>query len=325
LDPEDADYYYFVAAVHFDGGRRREALRAAEDGLRHDPRHLQCANLRGLCLAQMGNSAEAAASIERALEFDPEYYWSHENRARLALDDGEVEKAFTHYREALRLNPNSEAARDGLVRSLKSRNRAYRFLFWMSDWSDERHSTRRLGVVGAAIGVLTLLMLSLGAPFPQALVSSVFLTTMGIFVGRWLFRTFAESFFVFLLRFDEMGRRALTADEIRRANFTVGSTAAAVGLIAAAVGFRMPLLGAAAVLALLSPFPLDFIFRQPRGSLRLWATLDYLGFAAATAVLTVLSFVVPILGFLWMIHGVAAAHRLIVRRADFRRAVAHLS
>jgi hypothetical protein len=171
---------------------------------------------------------------------------------------------------------------------------------------------------------MTLFFMALRISFPSALAAATVVVTMGIFVAARLFRMFAEPCFVFLLRFDELGRRVLSADEMRWANFTVGSLAAAAGLLAAAVGFRMPLLGAAAILALLTPFPLNFIFRQPRGRLRLWATLDYLGFTVVTALLTASAFAVPILGFLWMIHGVAAAHRWIVRPADFPRAMAAL-
>jgi tetratricopeptide (TPR) repeat protein len=323
LAPYDADYHYFLAAVHYDYGRRSEALRAADEGLRHDPLHVQCANLRALCLAHFGDSVRAAATLEQALANDPEYYWSHENRGKLAAGEGDVEKALAHYREALRLNPQSEEARSGLVHSLKSRNRAYRFLFWLFDWSDERHGSRRLGVAAVAV-LLLALVLSRGMEPAGAIIAALFIVTGGVFAARIFFRHFADPFFVCLLRFDQLGRRALSADEVRRANLAVGSLVAACGLLVTGIVFRMPLVGFAALPAILCPFPLHFIFRQPPGGLRLWATLDYLGFMLVMAFLLLLSFALPILGFLWCIHGVAAVYRLISRRAEYRRAMARL-
>jgi len=317
LEPTDADYHYLQAAIDYDHGRWRQALRGAEEGLKHQPNHVLCANLRALCLSTFGNDAEAASTIDRALAENPEYYWSHQNRGMLALNAGEVEKAFGHYREALRLNPQSAAARDGLVQSLKSRRIMYRALFGLFDISDQRHHKRRLLLCLVVIGALSFALDVLTAP-KQALLIAGVLTVVGYFVANRLFVLYAEPFFLFLLRFDALGRRALSAEEVRRANLALGSLVTAGGLLAAALVFRMPLFGVLAVLAILSPLPLGFIFRQPPGLLRFWAALDYTVLSIVAFLLLGVALAIPFAGAVWMWSGVAAYYGAMLRRAQAR-------
>ncbi|MDP8921430.1 MAG: tetratricopeptide repeat protein [Chloroflexota bacterium] len=54
--------------------------------------------------------------MDRALMLAPEDGQTHANRGWLALRRGERALALAHLREALRLDPESEAARQGLSR-----------------------------------------------------------------------------------------------------------------------------------------------------------------------------------------------------------------
>jgi tetratricopeptide (TPR) repeat protein len=319
LAPTDADYHYYLGAIEFGRDRWGEALEAVEAALEHLPDHVPSANLRALCLARLGMPTEAIAAIDRALAIDPEYAWSHENRATLALADRDVERAFRHFREALRLNPRSEAARDGLIESLKSRHRTYRALFWLFGSSSEEQREGPMVFCFFAFAILSALFGVLKEPL-AAIIASGILTVVGFWAAKRIFRHWAEPFFLFLLRFDDLGRRALSADEVRRANLATLSIATSVGLIAAAFVLRMPLLGILAVIAIFAPHPLNFIFGQPSGVLRLWAAVDYLGLILMSILLVLIPFVGPIVAW----SGVPELHVAMVRRADMRRRKAGL-
>src|SRR5436190_20189123 len=122
LDPEDADFHALEAQVQIDKRDWRSALASAERGLQLDAEHVACTNLRAIALVRLGRKAEAGATIDAALARNPENAVTHANQGWTLLHQGQAEKALEHFREALRLDPGNEWARQGIVEALKARN-----------------------------------------------------------------------------------------------------------------------------------------------------------------------------------------------------------
>jgi len=122
LDPSVADYRALLAGIHLDQRRWREGLAAAEAGLEQDPEHIGCANLRAMALVKLGRRTEAGQAIDTALARNPDSAFTHANQGWTFLEANDPQKALEHFREALRLDPENEWARQGIVEALKARH-----------------------------------------------------------------------------------------------------------------------------------------------------------------------------------------------------------
>src|SRR5690606_12396367 len=136
LEPDEPMYWALLAGIRGQQERWHEALEAADNGLQHDPTHPGCVNLRGLALQMTGRRREAVATTDAALARDPENPMSHFTRGMALLEGGQRQEAMYHFRECLRLDPNFEPAREGIVDALKAANPLYRpilkFSFWLA-------------------------------------------------------------------------------------------------------------------------------------------------------------------------------------------------
>ncbi len=128
LDPEDADYYALLASIRVQQRQWADALHNAELGLAVAPDHVACANLKAMALVNLGRRQEADATIQTTLAKEPENAATHANQGWALLHMGDHKAAMEHFREALRLNPNMEWARQGILEALRARNPIYRIL-----------------------------------------------------------------------------------------------------------------------------------------------------------------------------------------------------
>ena len=139
LEPEDSDQYALLANLHLQESRWREALHAAEQGLQFDPEHVGCTNLRAIALVKLGRKAEAGRTIDTALAKNPDNALTHANQGWTLLEQGQPKKAHEHFREALRLDPQNDWARRGIIEALKARNFIYalmlKYFLWMAKFS----------------------------------------------------------------------------------------------------------------------------------------------------------------------------------------------
>lgn len=136
LNSWNAGYFGQLAAIDVSRYRWTEALKSADEGLAIDPDNETCLNLRAAALTKLGRHAEAATTLEGTLEKHPEDAFSHANRGLTLLHENEPRKAIEHFRESLRLNPNSEWAKEGLLEALRAKSWFYRrvlqFFLWLS-------------------------------------------------------------------------------------------------------------------------------------------------------------------------------------------------
>ena len=210
LEPWDADNFHVLSGVEANRYRWQEALVAAEQGLACDPDHIGCNNLRAMALVKLGRKAEAGQSIDVTLSKNPEDAVTHANQGWTLLEKQKPQEAMTHFREALRLEPNLEWARQGIIEAMKARFFLYRwlltFFLWMSRFSPKVQLALMLGLIfGRSLLANVLQAVPVLAPLEAPL-------TIGYVLFVWMTWT-ASSLFNLILRLDSFGRLVLNADE----------------------------------------------------------------------------------------------------------------
>ena len=68
-----------------------------------------------------GNMDGAIAEYRRALEYDPEYYWAHNNLGLIWDAQGKIDDAIAEFRSATKAYPEMEDIKDNLVRVLRKK------------------------------------------------------------------------------------------------------------------------------------------------------------------------------------------------------------
>ena len=121
-----------LAYVHLK--RYREALDDADQALRLNPARKMAGVVRSSALRGMGETDEAARATAALLASDPNLALGHLMRARDHLTRGAYPDARAAFREALRLDPNSSAARSGLASTLATDHRLYAALLRYNVW-----------------------------------------------------------------------------------------------------------------------------------------------------------------------------------------------
>ena len=201
LDPYDADFYDVLGSVFFKRKDFRKALKTAEAGLEIDPENVDCLNLKARALNLLGQKHLAADSYENAFFQDPDNSLTHTNPGWSYIETGQHQKALQHFQEALRLNPDSEFAREGLVEALKAKHWIYRAVLNLNYKMLTLSSGVRWGMM---IGVIFLVrFIPLLLPLYLVLI---------------FFTWFSNLIFNTLLRFNSYGRYALSQEQIKGSN-----------------------------------------------------------------------------------------------------------
>ena len=285
LDSSDADYFAMLSNIHVDEKRWREALEAAERGLQLDSENIACTNLRAIALVKLGRKAEAGATIDAALSKNPDNAITHANQGWTLLERGEPKRALEHFREALRLDPQNEWARHGIVEALKARNIVYavmlKYFFWMSRF---RGRTQWVIILGGYFGNRMLGVVAAAQPSLAPWILPLRILYVVFALMTWI----ADPLFNLLLRLNRFGRLALSRQQVVAANY-LGTCIflALVGLAGwVAFGTVGPWPFAAAVFGCLA-VPVSGVFKCASG----WPRNTMAIYCAALAIIGVLSLV----------------------------------
>lgn len=276
LDPHDAAFFSLLASVAF--GRRNwpAALDAADQGLAVDPESDGCRNLRAMALRQLGRRAEADATLGDALADDPDNAFTHANQGWSELHAGRPTPALGHFREALRLDPELEFAKAGIVEALKARNVVYRWLLRYFLWMSRLSGAAQWGVL-IGLWVLSRALRTVARENPAF--APFIWPVLGLYVGFALLTWLGEPLFNLLLRFDRFGKYALNPDQ-RRGSEAVGACLFAAAVLVGVAGLTGD--GNWAVAALVPAgliFPMSGIFKADAG----WPRWTMVGYAAVMA------------------------------------------
>lgn len=296
LDPEDADFYALRGSVFLQQQRWRDALVAAEAGLQVDSEDVDCLNVRGVALQKLGRRQEAGQVLDSALAREPENARTHAHRGWSALEAGDTKRALDHFREALRLQPDLDWAREGVVTALKSRNIVYRLLLSYFFWTSRLPSQARWGVImGGYFGRNVLRGIADTTPALRPVLVPVLFALYAFVFLTWI----GDALFDLLLRLDPVGRLALSRRQTVAANGVGLCLLLALAFVAGWLAFRTePLLIGAAISAAMS-LPVASSLRAAPGRTRT-GLLAYTGALGLVGLATIQqAFVDPELPGVW--------------------------
>ncbi len=139
LDPYNDDYFAVKSYILINQKEFEKALEFANKGLEINAKNLSCLNARATCLTKLNKTNEANETIENLLSDNPENSFSHANVGWNLLENGNHKKALEHFKESLKLDPNDEFAREGMLTAIKAKNIFYRtylkYVFWIGKQS----------------------------------------------------------------------------------------------------------------------------------------------------------------------------------------------
>lgn len=202
LDPHHAGAFTAEAQAHLQTEQWPRAEQSARQALALDADNSAAANQLAHALRLQNKNAENAAHLAGLLARDPEDPFTHANAGWTALQRGEHRAAETHFREALRIDPDFESARDGLLNSFRARSPIYRtylrYCFFMQRLSS---GARWAVILGLYFGV----KLARFIPGGFALVALYMLFVLWVWVAKPIGN--------FFLLFDSFARYALRPAE----------------------------------------------------------------------------------------------------------------
>jgi tetratricopeptide (TPR) repeat protein len=262
LDPSSAFAFYARSQLLLALRRLPEAEVAARSALEREPGHSGAATVLSHTLRLQGRTGENAAQIAAMLERDPEDDEHHAAAGWNALQAGKYTEAQTHFREALRLNPESEFARDGLIEAFRARSTVYRIYLRWALWMQGKGDAFQWSVI---IGFYLL------AKFSRVIFSGPFAPIAALLVGLYflfvLWVHVAKAVGNFMLLWDPFARLALRRPEKLEAwivgVFVIG--AVGFGAVGALTGSFSLLFLAGTLLAAAIPFSHTFTNKAPAG------------------------------------------------------------
>ena len=267
LEPEDDDSFSLLAAIHLNLGAWKAALAAAEQALALQPENTEAANFRSMALVRLGRKAEAMATVDSALARDPESAFSHANQGWNRLHQSEPKQALEHFREALRLDPNLDYAREGMIEALKAHNPIYRAMLAYFLWMSRLDPKVQWGVILGLFFARRVLreMATQNPALQPVLIPILILGTLFVFL-TWT----AQPLFNLLLRLHPYGRHALSREQRIASNVVAsllgaGLLLAVTGLLTKGISWYL-----AALAAVVLMIPTSATFELPPGRWR-WA------------------------------------------------------
>ncbi|MFO0902850.1 MAG: tetratricopeptide repeat protein [Pirellulales bacterium] len=215
LAPERSGYWALLSQVHYRQEHFTEALDCAQRGLAFDPDDSSCQNLAALAANRLGRTGVAEETLRASLSRDPENAMTHANLGWMQLQAGDAQAAILSFREALRIDPELDNARLGMLESIKAKNFVYRGLLRFNLWMARQSSQARwLVIVVGWMGYRA--VRRIGAVVPAlAPYSGVLQTLYLVFVlATWLLDPLAN----LLMRLHPDGKYALSRRQLVQAN-----------------------------------------------------------------------------------------------------------
>jgi Tfp pilus assembly protein PilF len=203
IQPGQPEFCALLAQSFLSRHRWQEALDAADRGLEADPEHTSCLNLRAIALVNLGQKQAAADTIAGALQRNPHNALSHASQGWTLLHQSKPREALEHFREALRIDPNNQWARDGTMEALKARHLLYRLMLryylWMSSFS--RRGQWGI-IIGFWVGIQLLQVVQTRYPRLTPIILPLLIAYVAFILATWL----ADPVFTLTLLFNRFGR-----------------------------------------------------------------------------------------------------------------------
>jgi len=215
FNPHQADYFGLLASININQKDWTLALENANKGLEIDAENLTCLNTRSTALFKLDKKLEAFSTIQEALNQDPENDYTHTNMGWGLLEKGDHKKALEHFREALKLNPENNNAKAGLVQGLKARYLFYRIFLMYAFWIGNLKGKLQWAVIlGFYFGSKILRMIASENQALEPFITPIIILYSLFALSTWIITPLSNLF----LRLNVYGRYALTEEEIKSSN-----------------------------------------------------------------------------------------------------------
>lgn len=211
MDSTQPSYFAQLGQLQFDQRRWNKALEAADAGLALDPENVECVNVRAMALVRLGRKMDAGNALKAALAHDPEDEFAHANLGWALIEQGDHEAAMEHFREALRLNPQLDWARQGIIEAMKAKYFIYRIMLGYFLWMMKL--TRQMQwyfLIGAYLGFRFLVSLNQSHPEWSFWLMPLIIAYVAFALMTWI----ATPLFNLALRLNRFGRLALSREQI---------------------------------------------------------------------------------------------------------------
>jgi tetratricopeptide (TPR) repeat protein len=219
LDPSEPNYHAFLGVLRLRRSDWDGALAAGEAALALDPEHVEAVNLRAQALRRTGARQSAHAELTEALRTEPDEAATHANLGWNYLEEGDRAKAMEHFCEALRLDPEMEWARIGVLETLKSYNPLYRGLLKYFLWMQGLGERGQWGVIlGAWVIYIVLRRVAAANAALAPWLTPILVGYLLFVLATWLAVPLAN----LTLRLHPFGRLALSREERTASNWIGG-------------------------------------------------------------------------------------------------------
>jgi tetratricopeptide (TPR) repeat protein len=253
LDSFDPAHFALLSAIEMERRNWPGALEQAEHGLAIDPDHSWCTNLRAMALVKLGRRDEAQVAMGQALSRNPDSAISHANQGWTLLHQGNHKQAMVHFKEALRLDPNLDWAKAGMVEALKSSFFLYRWLLMFFLWMARLSGRAQWGVIiGAYIAYIILDNIARKNPSVAPFLWPILFAYIGFVAMTWV----AVPLFNLMLRLHRYGRYALSPDQVASSNWIGAMLLIALISVIAMLASGLSPLGLLAIIAALLVIPI---------------------------------------------------------------------
>lgn len=262
LNPEDTFALSAKSSAYCSMDRWAEAEEWSRKALAVDGDNAMAENLLAHTLRMQGKTVMNAEAVARLLAADPEDSLAHVNAGWSALQAKDQPRAESHFREALRLDPESTMAREGLIESFRARSLFYRlylsYCFFMQRFTGGKQWMIILGMYlcyQVARNVLNL--------YSPAIAGILVLLWLSLVLWVWL----APGIGNFLILLDRSARLALKNSERLQGLAVGGGLFAGViaGLAGYWLGYYPLMLGGLGMVVSTVPASLTFDNESARG------------------------------------------------------------
>lgn len=268
LSPMNPDYLALLANIQLRCDRPRECLETTGKCLSVVPDHAAASNLSAMALIKLGRKDEAAAVVSGTLNAHPDNALTHANQGWTRLHQGNYRAALESFREALRLDPDLDWARQGMLTALKARYPMYRWMLayflFMGRMSGRARWATTIGliVVMQIFNIAGQLSPSLRAP------AMLLIAAYGVFIFfSWTVNPFSN----LLMQASPYGRYLLNSDQRESSSVAGIMLGAAAAVAVTAILMRSKALGYLALGLLLLLIPACALFHLPKGRQRITA------------------------------------------------------
>jgi len=189
----------------------KEAESSARRTLEINARNELAANLLAMALRQQGRLRESDAVTASLLAQVPDNAMAQSNAGFSALQAGDTRRANQHFLEALRLDPDYDYARRGLLHSFNSRVWIYRLYFRLIAWLGKHRKEMRYLFLGLIYALYQLVLFGVRKTEGE----KSFYWVLVIMALYLIIFGFGRSFGNLFLLLDPFARHALTPKEKR--------------------------------------------------------------------------------------------------------------